>query len=63
MRTLFAALVILGGLSALISTTQAQQSQECLRAQNEDPSGQFAAYPCWARETFGRSSGGPGSGD
>jgi hypothetical protein len=24
------------------------------RARHEDPSGQFAAYPCWAREAFGR---------
>jgi hypothetical protein len=31
------------------------------RAQAEDPSGQYAGYPCWARETFGRgSSGGRG---
>jgi hypothetical protein len=28
------------------------------RARNEDPSGQFAGYPCWAREIFGRGSGG-----
>jgi hypothetical protein len=28
------------------------------RAQNEDPAGQFAGYPCWAREIFGRGSGG-----
>jgi hypothetical protein len=31
------------------------------RAQAEDPSGLYAGYPCWARETFGRgSSGGRG---
>jgi hypothetical protein len=31
------------------------------RAQAADPSGQYAGYPCWARETFGRgSSGGRG---
>jgi hypothetical protein len=31
------------------------------RARAEDPSGQYAGYPCWARETFGRgSSGGRG---
>jgi len=31
------------------------------RARAEDPAGQYAAYPCWARETFGRgSSGGRG---
>jgi hypothetical protein len=28
------------------------------RARNEDPAGQFAGYPCWAREIFGRGSGG-----
>ena len=57
MRTLFAALVILGGLSALISTAEAQRSVECQRAQNEDPSAQFGGYPCWARESFGRGNG------
>lgn len=64
MRTLLAAMIFMGGLSALNSTTEAQQSQsevdECQRAQNEDPSDQFAAYPCWARETFGRGSGSGG---
>lgn len=32
------------------------------RAQNEDPSGKYAGYPCWAREMFGRgdSTGGQG---
>ena len=24
------------------------------RAQHADPSGQFAGYPCWAREAFSR---------
>jgi len=24
------------------------------RARHEDPTGQFAAYPCWAREAFAR---------
>jgi hypothetical protein len=28
------------------------------RARNEDPTGQFAGYPCWAREVFGRGAGG-----
>ncbi len=28
------------------------------RAQAADPSGQFAGYPCWARETFGRGQQG-----
>jgi hypothetical protein len=28
------------------------------RAQAADPTGQFAGYPCWAREAFGRSPGG-----
>ncbi|HEX5958994.1 MAG TPA: hypothetical protein VFY92_10125 [Hyphomicrobiaceae bacterium] len=30
------------------------------RAQNEDPSGQYAGFPCWAREAFGRGGGGGG---
>jgi len=30
------------------------------RARAEDPSGQYAGYPCWARETFGRSGSGRG---
>jgi hypothetical protein len=32
------------------------------RARNEDPSGQFKGYPCWAREIFGRGSGQGGRG-
>lgn len=28
------------------------------RAQAEDPAGIYAGYPCWARSTFGRGSGG-----
>ena len=28
------------------------------RARNEDPAGRYAGYPCWAREIFGRGSGG-----
>lgn len=24
------------------------------RARHEDPTGQFASYPCWAREAFAR---------
>ena len=61
MRTLLATVILLGGLSALNSTTEAAApSRECQRAQNEDPAGQFAGYPCWAQETFarGRGSGG-----
>jgi hypothetical protein len=27
-------------------------------AQAEDPAGVYAGYPCWARSTFGRGSGG-----
>jgi hypothetical protein len=30
------------------------------RARAEDPTGNYAGYPCWAREAFGRGSqGGP----
>jgi hypothetical protein len=57
MRTLLAAVIFLGGVSALNSAAQAQRSQECQRAQNEDPAGEFAGYPCWAREIFARGSG------
>jgi Ni/Co efflux regulator RcnB len=31
---------------------------ECERARHEDPTGSFAAYPCWAREAFARGSQG-----
>ena len=60
MRTLLAAVIILGGLSALNSTAEAQRSRECQQAQNEDPAGQFASYPCWAQESFARGSGSGG---
>jgi hypothetical protein len=37
---------------------------ECQRrAFAEDPSGQYAGYPCWAREIFGRGQGGGGLGN
>jgi hypothetical protein len=28
------------------------------RAQNEDPAGVYAGYPCWARSAFSRGGGG-----
>jgi hypothetical protein len=28
---------------------------ECDRARNEDPTGLFAGYPCWAREVMART--------
>jgi hypothetical protein len=31
---------------------------ECARARHEDPTGSFAGYPCWARESFARGSQG-----
>jgi hypothetical protein len=62
MRTLLAAMTFLGGLSALNPIAQAQRSQECQQAQNEDPTGEFASYPCWARESFARGAG-SGGGD
>jgi hypothetical protein len=34
-----------------------RESVECERARNEDPAGQYAGYPCWAREIFARGSG------
>jgi hypothetical protein len=30
------------------------------RAFAADPTGQYAGYPCWAREAFGRTPGGRG---
>jgi hypothetical protein len=30
------------------------------RARAEDPTGLYAGYPCWARETFGRGQSGRG---
>jgi len=37
------------------------QQQVCEeRAQAADPTGLYAGYPCWAREAFGRGSGGRG---
>jgi hypothetical protein len=27
---------------------------ECQRARMEDPAGEFARFPCWAREAFAR---------
>lgn len=30
------------------------------RARAEDPTGLYAGYPCWARETFGRGGSGRG---
>jgi len=27
---------------------------ECQRARTEDPAGEFAQFPCWAREAFAR---------
>jgi hypothetical protein len=55
-------MIFLGGLSALNSTAEAQRSQECQQALNEDPAGEFASYPCWARESFARGAG-SGSGE
>jgi hypothetical protein len=37
-----------------------REQVECERAQHEDPTGLYAAYPCWARETFGRGTRGDG---
>jgi hypothetical protein len=35
------------------------EQAECeRRAEAEDPAGQYAGYPCWARSTFGRGSSG-----
>jgi hypothetical protein len=37
-----------------------REQVECERARNEDPTGEFASYPCWARETFARGRRGGG---
>jgi hypothetical protein len=34
-----------------------RREAECARARHADPSGQFARYPCWAREAFGPRGG------
>jgi hypothetical protein len=31
----------------------ADDSATCIRAESEDPAGNYAAYPCWARAAFG----------
>jgi hypothetical protein len=28
---------------------------ECIRARQEDPTREFAGFPCWAREAFARA--------
>jgi hypothetical protein len=33
-----------------------EQRLECERAEQEDPTGQYKGFPCWAREVFGRAS-------
>ena len=33
-----------------------RQRLECARARQEDPTGQYASFPCWAREAFGRAN-------
>jgi hypothetical protein len=38
-----------------------REQVECERAVNEDPSGEFANYPCWAREVFARGRRGDSS--
>ena len=41
--------------------TYPRDESECeRRARAEDPSGQYAGYPCWAREIFGRGGSGRG---
>jgi hypothetical protein len=35
----------------------AREEVECERARNEDPSGLYAGYPCWAREAMGSGKG------
>jgi hypothetical protein len=31
-----------------------REELECERAQNLDPAGRYAGYPCWAREALAR---------
>jgi hypothetical protein len=45
-----------GGYSGYSSERQVCEE----RAQAADPTGQYAGYPCWAREAFGRTPGGRG---
>lgn len=38
--------------------SNAKEEVECARARHEDPTGSFAGYPCWARESFALGSQG-----
>jgi hypothetical protein len=69
MRTLLAIVIAVVWVFAFGPTASAQTkfkrsaqpvSVQCQRALNEDPAGQFAGYPCWAREMFGRGTGSGG---
>ena len=38
-----------------------REEVECMRARHEDPTGDFAGYPCWAGAAFGSGrNGSPG---
>jgi hypothetical protein len=64
MRTLLVIVIILAGMSAPEAAPYRSKAKryyapgaesECeRRARAEDPTGLYAGYPCWARETFGR---------
>jgi hypothetical protein len=70
MRTLLAIVIFAGGLLALDSTADAARKSKRIakapphqpkvetaceeRARHEDREGQFASYPCWAREALAR---------
>jgi hypothetical protein len=68
MRTLLAIVIFAGGIFALNAPADAARKSKrsakppqpkvdlaCeARARHEDPSGDFARYPCWAREAFAR---------
>lgn len=45
-----------GHTAQLRSNPKAQV--ECERARHEDPTGSYAACPCWAREAFARGTQG-----
>ena len=38
-----------------VSRSKAETACEA-RARQEDPTGQYASYPCWAREAFARGA-------
>jgi hypothetical protein len=41
------------GYQARSGTARNEDSDECIRARDVDPAGNYAGYPCWAQWAFG----------